>query len=148
MQYGGLTFGNSATATMTSFGHPELAIWMPNTYAIMSAVCQGLLGACSDKIGRKPILLGGFVLACIGNITVAAAPNPGAVLFGQFFWRCRAVRRRKPRQGAQPSRERRRAARVLACPAIARPAHTRAATAATVGRSCPLQLTLLRGRPI
>ena len=67
---------------MGSFGHPELAVWMPNTYAIMSAVCQGLLGTCSDKIGRKRILIGGFVLACIGNIIVAAAPNPGAVLVG------------------------------------------------------------------
>lgn len=74
--------GNTALIITTSFGRPELQTWLPNIYAIITAAVGGLVGSCSDRIGRKNILLGGLAVACLGDIVVASAQNIGSVLVG------------------------------------------------------------------
>lgn len=51
--YTGLMLGNTALIIMTQFGHPELQTWLPNAYAIITAALGGLVGSCSDTVGRK-----------------------------------------------------------------------------------------------
>lgn len=80
--YTGLLLGNTAVVVTSAFDHPELATWMPNEFAIILAASGGLVGSCSDKVGRKNILLGGIALAMIGTILIAAAQNIAMVLVG------------------------------------------------------------------
>lgn len=65
---------------MTQFKHPELQAWVPNAYAIITAALGGLVGSCSDTIGRRNVLLVRLVIACIGDIVVATAQSSGAVV--------------------------------------------------------------------
>lgn len=80
--YTGLMLGNTALIIMTQFGHPELQTWLPNAYAIITAALGGLVGSCSDTVGRKNILLIGLAIACIGDIVVATSQSSGAAIAG------------------------------------------------------------------
>jgi DHA1 family tetracycline resistance protein-like MFS transporter len=58
--------------------------WLNVTYAIMQFLCAPLLGALSDKYGRRPVLLfslGGF---CIDYIFLANAPTIAWLFVGRF----------------------------------------------------------------
>ena len=83
--YGGLMLGNTGAVVMATFDRPDLAVWMPNAFAIVTASLAGLLGSCSDVIGRKRVLLGGIILSCLGSIVVASAPNGPAAICGSIL---------------------------------------------------------------
>lgn len=78
----GLLLGNKASDVTASFGHPGLATWMSNEFAIVLAASVGLVDSCSDQVGRKNILLAGHTLAMIGTILIAVAQNIAMVLIG------------------------------------------------------------------
>lgn len=80
--YTGLLLGGTSGDMMATFGQPNLAIWMPNGFAIVLAALAGLVGSCSDKIGRKPFLIGGVAISTVGHILMAAAPNAGTAILG------------------------------------------------------------------
>ena len=83
--YTGLLLGNTSGFMVASFDSPELATWIANEYTIVTAAIAGLIGACSDLVGRKWVLIGGITLALIGSILLACAQNMAMVLVGAGF---------------------------------------------------------------
>jgi len=71
--YTGLMLGNTALVIMTQFGHPELQTWVPNAYAIITAALGGLVGSCSDTVGRKNILLIGLAVRTSMSFAMTSA---------------------------------------------------------------------------
>jgi DHA1 family tetracycline resistance protein-like MFS transporter len=74
---------------LASLGHQDLSHaakdggWLAVTYAVMQFVCAPILGALSDKYGRRPVLLFSLLGFCIDYIFLANAPTLGWLFVGR-----------------------------------------------------------------
>jgi DHA1 family tetracycline resistance protein-like MFS transporter len=75
---------------LATLGHTDVSSaakiggWLNVTYAVMQFLCAPLLGALSDRYGRRPVLLfslGGF---CVDYIFLANAPTVAWLFVGRF----------------------------------------------------------------
>lgn len=64
----------------THYAQMTLTAWFLGTASL-----QLLLGPVSDRIGRKPVLLGGGIIFVTSTIVCAMAPNIGVLLLARFF---------------------------------------------------------------
>jgi MFS family permease len=54
-------------------------------YGLTQALLQIPMGVLSDKIGRKPVIVGGLVIFAIGSLVAATADNLAWVVVGRFL---------------------------------------------------------------
>lgn len=52
-------------------------------YGLTQAVLQIPLGMLSDRVGRKPVIVGGLLVFCLGSIIAAMADSLGGVIVGR-----------------------------------------------------------------
>ena len=57
------------------FPTPVLVGILISLYGFISAICQPIMGAVSDKIGKKPLILAGLILMCTGTILLGTASS-------------------------------------------------------------------------
>ncbi len=75
-----------ATLGHTDVSHAaKLGGWLNVTYAIMQFLCAPLLGAMSDKWGRRPVLLFSLAGFCADYIFTANAPTIAWLFVGRFI---------------------------------------------------------------
>jgi DHA1 family tetracycline resistance protein-like MFS transporter len=72
--------GHSDVSTASKIGG-----WLSATYAIMQFVCAPMLGAISDRYGRRPVLLFSLAGFCADYIFLANAPTIGWLFVGRFL---------------------------------------------------------------
>lgn len=76
---------------LSSLGHSDYSQaskvggWLSATYAIMQFLCAPLLGALSDRYGRRPVLLMSVAGFCLDYIFLANAPTIAWLFVGRFF---------------------------------------------------------------
>ncbi len=76
---------------LATLGHTDLSTaskiggWLSATYAIMQFICAPLLGAMSDRFGRRPVLLMALAGFCLDYIFLANAPTIAWLFVGRFF---------------------------------------------------------------
>lgn len=64
---------------------PALVGLAVGIYGLTQALCQIPLGALSDRIGRKPILIGGLLVFAFGSLIAAMADHIAWVIVGRFL---------------------------------------------------------------
>lgn len=75
---------------LATLGHTDVSNaakiggWLNVTYAIMQFLCAPLLGALSDKYGRRPVLLFSLAGFCVDYIFLANAPTIAWLFAGRF----------------------------------------------------------------
>ncbi len=57
--------------------------WVVNAYALVFACLMLVAGSLSDRLGRKPIMLGGILVFCGGSLMCALAPNVDTLIAGR-----------------------------------------------------------------
>lgn len=62
---------------------PLLAGWAVGIYALMQSLLQIPLGRLSDRIGRRPVIIGGLVLFAVGSIVAALSDHIYGVIAGR-----------------------------------------------------------------
>ncbi len=76
---------------LVTLGHADVSHaakiggWLNVTYAIMQFLCAPLLGAMSDKWGRRPVLLFSLAGFCADYIFLANAPTIAWLFVGRFI---------------------------------------------------------------
>lgn len=60
-------------------------LWIINIYAITLAALLLPLGALGDRIGRKPIMIGGILVFAMANLMSALAPSPELLILARFL---------------------------------------------------------------
>ncbi|MBS1614508.1 MAG: TCR/Tet family MFS transporter [Bacteroidetes bacterium] len=74
------TLGHTDVSTASKIGG-----WLSATYAIMQFFCAPLLGAISDRFGRRPVLLMALAGFCLDYIFLANAPTVAWLFVGRFI---------------------------------------------------------------
>jgi MFS transporter, DHA1 family, multidrug resistance protein len=64
---------------------PGAAQWLIATYLFGLGVGQPVSGALADRIGRRPVILGGFVLFVLSSIAAALSPSFLPLVVARFF---------------------------------------------------------------
>ena len=54
-------------------------------YGLSQALLQIPLGWLSDRVGRKPVIVGGLLVFCLGSLVAAMADTASGVVFGRFL---------------------------------------------------------------
>jgi MFS family permease len=68
--------------TLTGYT-PALAGWAFGLYGLTQSVLQIPLGRLSDRIGRRPVILGGLVLFAVGSVIAAVSDHIYGVMLGR-----------------------------------------------------------------
>ena len=66
----------------TSYGTAQLVLTI---YLFAAMVSQVLLGQLSDRVGRRPVMIGGLTVFALGGIVCAFAPTIETLLAGRFI---------------------------------------------------------------
>jgi DHA1 family 2-module integral membrane pump EmrD-like MFS transporter len=64
---------------------PELTQFSISIYLLSLSISQFFYGILSDRFGRKPMILIGLVISCIGSIFCVFAPSVHFLLFGRLI---------------------------------------------------------------
>ncbi len=59
--------------------------WIVPVYMLAAGLGNPLFGLWSDRAGRKPVLIGGLLLFCVGSLLCAYATTIAALLTGRFL---------------------------------------------------------------
>lgn len=70
---------------------PQLLGLAMGVYGLTQALLQIPAGALSDRIGRKPVIIGGLVIFALGSIIAASADSVYGVIFGRALQGCGAI---------------------------------------------------------
>ena len=62
---------------------PELLGLAMGVYGLTQALLQIPAGALSDRIGRKPVIIGGLIIFAIGSVIAATSDNIYGVILGR-----------------------------------------------------------------
>ncbi len=62
---------------------PALAGWAFGLYGLTQSILQIPLGRLSDRIGRRPVILGGLVLFAVGSVIAAVSDHIYGVMLGR-----------------------------------------------------------------
>ena len=54
-------------------------------YGLSQALCQIPLGALSDRIGRRPVVVGGLLVFAVGGLIAAMSDHVWGVVLGRFL---------------------------------------------------------------
>jgi EmrB/QacA subfamily drug resistance transporter len=57
--------------------------WVVNAYALVFACLMLVAGSLADRLGRKPIMLAGIAVFCVGSVVCATAPNVDVLIAGR-----------------------------------------------------------------
>ena len=78
-------------AETIGFSTPLLIGIAIGIYGLSQAILQIPLGLLSDRIGRKPVIIGGLVMFVIGSLIAAGSENIYGIILGRFFQGCGAI---------------------------------------------------------
>jgi predicted MFS family arabinose efflux permease len=70
---------------------PQLLGLAMGIYGLTQALLQIPAGALSDRIGRKPVIIGGLIIFALGSIIAASADSVYGVIFGRALQGCGAI---------------------------------------------------------
>jgi len=83
---GAAMYTPSLPAIAAGFGAPVATVQLTvSVYLIGFAIAQLFVGALSDRYGRKPVLLAGFLLFIVASTACALAPSVQALIAARLF---------------------------------------------------------------